>query len=90
MSLRGERASDAPYVVCDLDTVGITISPAKAKTILIIEADTVLTGPLAFEAFGAVAGGHGQLVQVANSIQLVKLPPRNGPQSPRASSSAGA
>ena len=40
-------------VVRDLDIVGIAILPAKADTVLFIDADTMLAGTISFEAFEA-------------------------------------
>jgi len=64
-------------VVRDLDIVGIAILPAKADTILLIDADAVLAGPFPPEAFEVVSRGNGQLAQVTNAIYLVELPARN-------------
>jgi hypothetical protein len=64
-------------VVRDLDIVGIIILPAKADTILLIDADTMLAGTISLETFEAVTWRYRQLARVANPIHLVELPARN-------------
>jgi hypothetical protein len=40
-------------VVRDLDIVGIAILPAKADTVLLVDADTMVAGTISFQAFQA-------------------------------------
>jgi hypothetical protein len=76
-------------VVRDFDIVGITVLPAKADAVLLIDSDTMLAGPIPLEAFEAVTWRYSQLAQVSNPIHLVELAARNGPESPRTCLSGG-
>ncbi len=70
----------AIVVVCDFDFVGITILPAKADSVLVIDADAVLAFAVAAQRLEPIAGRHGEFPQIAHSIQLGQLPANDRPQ----------
>ena len=54
-------------VIHELDVV-CPVSPPKADSPLVVDANTVLTGAIAFELFQAVAGRDLQVRQIFGSI----------------------
>ena len=50
-------------IVNDLDLVRVTISPPKADPPLIVDANTVLTGAIAFQRLETVPRRHSEIVQ---------------------------
>jgi hypothetical protein len=48
--------------------------PAEANAPLVVDADAMLSGAIAFQGFQAVAGRQGQVTQFAGAIKLRELP----------------
>ena len=71
-------------VVCDLDFVGMAVLPVEADTVLIVDANAVLSGSIAFQAFQPIPRWGHQVSQIPSPIDLVKLPSRGVPQAGRA------
>jgi hypothetical protein len=60
-------------VVHDLDVVGISVTPYKTKTPLVVDPDTVLPLPLAAQGFQTVSRRRCQIAQIRGAVQLAKL-----------------
>lgn len=67
-------------VVRDLDFVGITVLPAETNSILLIDANAVLTFAVTGQPFKAVAWRDRELPKVAHAVQLRELSPNDGPE----------
>lgn len=50
-------------VINDFNVVGVAVPPVKADAPLVIDANTVLPRPVAFELLEAVARGNPEIVQ---------------------------
>ena len=50
-------------VINDLDVKRIAIAPNETDPILIVDADTVLTLPIAFQSFKAIPGKDCEITQ---------------------------
>jgi hypothetical protein len=74
-------------VVRDFDFVGITVLPAKADPVLIVDPDAVLPDPVSSQALEAIPGWDAQLPQILHSIHLCQLAPCDRPQVDRTRSS---
>ena len=61
-------------VIRDFDALGIAVLPAKAKSILLVNANTVLARPRSLEALEAVTGRDSQFRQFPNPVHLIQLP----------------
>jgi hypothetical protein len=72
-------------VVRDFNFVCITILPAKAHTILVVDPNAVLAGAVPAQPLKSIARWDCQLRKLAHSIELVKLAACNRPQYFRAS-----
>jgi hypothetical protein len=59
-----------PVIVDDFHIVGIAGTPTEADAPLIVDPDTVLTGPVAFQRFQPIAGRNTQKVEAGRSIHL--------------------
>ena len=53
--------------------------PYKTNSILLINADTVLILPVAFQAFQSISGRHFKFIDHPNSVDLIQFPTRNRP-----------
>jgi hypothetical protein len=62
-------------VIGNPDVVGVWLFPSKADTPLLIDADTVLPGPIALQGFEPIAGRRQQVSQSVSLIQVDKLAP---------------
>src|ERR1019366_4652076 len=60
-------------VVCDFNFVGIPVLPLEADPELVVDANAVLSGSVAFQAFEAIARGHVQLAEISHPIELCQL-----------------
>src|ERR1700680_3242395 len=60
-------------IVRDFDVVSIVIMPNKTDSILVIDADAVLSIPIPFELFEAIARRNFQVVKVSRCIQHRKF-----------------
>src|SRR5688572_24832430 len=60
-------------VVCDFNFVGIAVLPAKADSVLLVDANRPLAGPFAQETFQAIPRRHSQLGKVLHAINLIEL-----------------
>jgi hypothetical protein len=60
-------------VVHDLNVVGISITPHKTKTPLVVDSDTVLPLPLAAQGLQTVPWWRCRIAQLGSAIQLAEL-----------------
>ena len=60
-------------VVHDLNAVCVAIRPDEANAELVVDTDTVLPSPRAFERFQPVPGQCGKINQVARLMKLIQL-----------------
>lgn len=56
-------------VICNLDIMGISGLPFEADSPLIIDADTVLTGPIPSQLFQMIARWDEQVLQRSGIVQ---------------------
>src|SRR5262245_19667179 len=56
-------------VFCDLDMLGIVFSPHKANTVLIVDANAVLSLAITSQSFQSVARRDQQIGQFVRSVQ---------------------
>jgi hypothetical protein len=77
-------APDLLVVIDDFDVRGPLGRPDEAHAVLIVDPNTVLPTPIAFQRFQTISGRHAQLVQGDDRIQLVQLSARDPPQRLRA------
>lgn len=64
-------------VVYDLNVLRVRPRPTEAHPELIVDAYTVLPGPIVFQGFQSVAWGNAQVVQLACLVQLLQFPARH-------------
>ena len=76
-------------VVGDFNFMGITGLPTKADAILVIDADTMLAGPVAAETLKTVSWRYGQIAEFPHAVDLVELPPGDRPQNARTNPLSG-
>jgi hypothetical protein len=60
-------------VDCDFNFVGIPVLPLEADPELIVDANAVLSGAVAFQAFEAIARRHAQLAELSHPIELSEV-----------------
>ena len=71
-------------VINDFNVIGVAVAPYKANTPLIVDADTVLSFPVAFKGFQTIARGRRQIAKFRGDIQFPELTlrdPLKGPKS---------
>jgi hypothetical protein len=73
-------------IIGDFDFVGISVLPPETDSVLIVDPDAVLSGPVASETLQAVSGRYLELPEVANPVQLRQLAIDHRPNGDRASS----
>jgi len=61
-------------VIHDLHHFGITIPPSETDTPLAVDANTVLTSPVAFQRFQSVGRGNAQIREVSLSAKSLIIP----------------
>jgi hypothetical protein len=61
-------------IIHNFNVVRVFATPAEAYPPLVIDADAVLSGAVAFQGFQAVAGRQGQVAQFARTVKLRELP----------------
>jgi hypothetical protein len=61
-------------VVDDLYPCGLCVDPFEADSVLVVDADAVLAGPVAGKALESIAGGNSQFLQALDRIQLIQFP----------------
>jgi hypothetical protein len=64
-------------VVRNFHVERILALPAEAKAPLVIDADAVLPGAVAFQGIQVVAIGHAQIIQASGLMQQQQFPPRD-------------
>lgn len=64
-------------IICDLDTIGISIDPDKAHSPLVVDPDAMLTLTVAFQRFETIGGRHPQIFQSARVVEHTQLAPGN-------------
>jgi hypothetical protein len=65
---------DHSVVVHQFDVVGIPVTPGKANTPLVVEANAVRTFPIAPEAFQMVARRDAQIFETYRPLPVKQLP----------------
>ena len=60
-------------VVNDFNTVGVALTPGKADAPLAVDADAVLTGPVAFQGLQAISRRNAQVIQRNCIVQNFEL-----------------
>jgi hypothetical protein len=60
-------------VIHYLDIVGISVTPHKTKTPLVVDPDTVLPFPIAAQGFQTVPRRCCQIAQLRSAVQLAEL-----------------
>jgi hypothetical protein len=51
--------------------------PHEANAVLVIDANTVLPGPISLQRLQSVSGRSAQIIQIHGGLELVQLPPGN-------------
>lgn len=64
-------------IVHDLNVLDISAGPAEAHAKLVIDADAVLTGTLAFHCLKAVGGWNPEIIQGSRPVQHRQLAQRH-------------
>src|SRR5260221_60844 len=62
-------------VIHNLNIAGIRTVPAKTDAPLVVDADTILAVPIAFQRFKPVARRHGHFADSHCSVKLQELAP---------------
>ena len=65
-------------IVDDLDVRRAGGGPTKADTVLIVDADAVLTGAIPPQGLEAIPRRHAQVIESPGDLQLAQLAPRHG------------
>jgi len=60
-------------VICDLYFGWTLLCPIEAHSILVVDSDAVLTGPISFQFFKPISWRYSKVIQNIYLIQLVKL-----------------
>ncbi len=60
-------------IIDDFDVFGLACGPAKAKPVLIVDSDRVLTATATVKSFEAIAGRHIEFVEGLDCRELIKL-----------------
>ena len=60
-------------VIRNLDVVSIAVTPHEADAPLVVDSDTVLSRPLAFELFESVGRWDAQGIQLSNGLDHCEL-----------------
>lgn len=61
-------------IVNNLDLEGIAVPPSKTDSPLVIDANTVLAGAIAFELLQAVAGRYAEIFELLGRVHYAELP----------------
>jgi hypothetical protein len=61
-------------VVDDLHILRVAILPDEADAVLIVDADAVLSAPIACQGFQPIAGKRCQVSKFASGVELLQLP----------------
>jgi len=56
-------------IVHDFHIVGVAVCPRKADAVLLVDANTVLSLPIALQRFQVIAGQGGQVPQVLRFVE---------------------
>jgi hypothetical protein len=73
-------------VVDDPDLVRMSVLPAKTHSVLLVDANAVLTRPIPVQPFEAIPGRHGKFPEFPDPIDLGQFPPDCRPQVDRTGS----
>jgi len=57
-------------IIDDLNVEGIPFFPSETYSLLVIDADAVLPGAVAFQRLQAVAGRYPQILQAASAMEI--------------------
>lgn len=64
-------------IIHDFDVQGIPRVPLEANTPLVVDANTVLSAPIAAQSFQAICWRHAQILQCLRPIQHTQLAQRD-------------
>jgi len=64
-------------IIHDFDVQGIPIVPLEANPPLVVDANTMLSAPIAAQSFQAIGRRHAQILQCLRTIQHPQLAQRN-------------
>ena len=64
-------------IISDFDVFCESIRPAKADPPLIIDANAILTGTIAFEGLKVIAGWNVQILKAISDFELPEFSPGN-------------
>jgi len=64
-------------VINNFNLVGVPVQPHKTNSPLIVDANAVLTSPIAAQSFQSIARWHTQKIQRGRSVQLLQLAQRH-------------
>jgi hypothetical protein len=70
----------ARVIVHHLNVLRPLRRPTKANTILLIDSNAVLAGTIPSQGLEVIAGRYPEIGQFLSRIDLVELPPGNGPE----------
>src|SRR5262245_2405237 len=65
-------------VVDDLDFVGIALSPDEADPPLVVDADRMLTAPIALQGLQPVARRHAKIIETDRVVEKTQFAQSNG------------
>ncbi len=63
-------------IIDDFHLVGVELSPSEARTPLVVDSNTVLSGSFSFENFQLIAGWREQILQCISFVQVYEFAPR--------------
>lgn len=61
-------------IICDFNVVGSVRHPDKTDPPLIVDPNTMLSGPIAFESFQPITGRCNKILQVRCVVEHRELP----------------
>jgi hypothetical protein len=67
-------------IVGDLDVMGSVSHPDKTDPPLIVDSDTVLSGPLPFQLLKSVSGWRRQVFEIGGTVEHCEFPLSDGPE----------
>jgi hypothetical protein len=63
-------------IIHNLDIKCASVIPAEADSPSSVDTNAVLSDPVAFQRYEAVAGRYGQIMQSPRTVQIEQFPPR--------------
>jgi len=62
-------------IVCYFNVISVIVYPRETDTPLIVYADTVLPGTIAFQSFEPIAGRRKQILKIIRFVKVKQFPP---------------